>query len=108
MPQIALKRETSELLGKLAQLPSGWDGHDSPPIKTETIEQAERVLAALEAESAPAPHICPVAGGGVQLEWQHGGRELEIEILPDGSVQYLTVHGNDMDEGILPLPATDD
>jgi hypothetical protein len=101
MAQTASKKEASAALQNLAHLNPNWDGHGSPPINPSLISQAERILAAIETEASPVPHICPVPGGGVQLEWQHNGRELEIELLPDGSAQYLTVNGKDMDEGAL-------
>lgn len=49
----------------------------------------------------PSMRIDPVSGGGVQLEWGIGARSLEIEILPDGSVEYLVVEGKDMLEGAV-------
>jgi hypothetical protein len=37
----------------------------------------------------PAPFIVPISGGGIQIEWIIADRELELEVLPDGSIEYL-------------------
>jgi hypothetical protein len=39
----------------------------------------------------PYPQILPVSGGGVQVEFQLGGRELELEFLANGALAILTV-----------------
>jgi hypothetical protein len=88
-------------LRELAELPVNWDGYHSPAIDPAIVEQAGRILSALEIENVPVPSIGPVSGGGLQLEWQFAGRELEIEVLPDRSVQVLLVNGKEMEEFAL-------
>ena len=62
----------------------------------------------MEFDDLPLPQVVPVPGGGVQLEWRHGRREVEIEILPDGTMEFLRVEdGEPRDEeltGVVPLP----
>jgi len=94
-------------LSELRQLKDNWDGYSSPAIESRVLEQAGRVLSALEVEDAPSLSISPVPGGGVQLEWQCAGRELEIEILPDCTLQFLAVFGGGMEEGVVPSPSID-
>jgi len=49
-----------------------------------------------------APRVVPVSGGGLQLEWESGTRGLELEILDDGSVEYLrTERREPRDEGLV-------
>jgi hypothetical protein len=50
-------------------------------------------------DDPPEPRVVPVPGGGLQFEWQTATRELELEVLPDGSVEFLTVAGEHMQEG---------
>jgi hypothetical protein len=45
----------------------------------------------LEQVPLPVPQVCPVTGGGISFTWHIDSRELDTEILPDGSAQYLTV-----------------
>lgn len=92
-----------QALAELATLPDNWDGYGSPGLQAAAVKAAFQLLAAVEKEGLPAPHLCPVTGGGVGLAWQVGSRELEVEILPDGTMGYLTVEGEDMHEGPLSL-----
>jgi hypothetical protein len=74
---------------RLERLEANWDGFGSPEIRPQAIRQARHLLTAVEADPAPNPHIAPVPGGGLQAAWVVDDRELEIEFLPDGSVEYL-------------------
>lgn len=40
-------------------------------------------------ELMPEPSVSPVSGGGLGFHWRADARDLEIEILPDGRVEYL-------------------
>src|SRR5436309_3267378 len=55
------------------------------------LSKAIRLLDALRDFELPTPEVCPVTGGGIGIAWQVQRRELELEILPDGSVQSLMV-----------------
>lgn len=59
-------------------------------------------------ENLPTPHISPVPGGGIQFEWQKGYRELELEILPNRSIEFLVVTEGDMTEGHLRFVDSDE
>ncbi len=37
------------------------------------------------------PHVVPIHGGGVQFEWASQTSELELEIRPTGSIEFLIV-----------------
>ncbi len=78
-------------LDELARLQRDWDSYGSPPLQPAALGAASRALAVAVEENAPLPFIGPVAGGGVQFEWEAGGRALEITLLPDGAVEYLAV-----------------
>jgi hypothetical protein len=61
------------------------------------------VVAAAQVEDAPVPHVAPVAGGGVQIEWHLARKELEIEILPSGVVSFVQVEGEAETQGSFAL-----
>lgn len=92
-------------VAELANLPEGWNGYGSPQIQQPAVERVSNVLDCLSALDLPTPQIFPVSGGGIQIELRQDQRELEIEVLPDGSIEYLLVTENgDMFEG--PIPST--
>ncbi len=79
------------VLERMARLPTNWDGYGSPPLAKAALLAARRLLEVLESFSLPPPAIRPVSGGGLHFEWQTTERELEVEILPDGSAAFLAV-----------------
>jgi hypothetical protein len=60
------------------------------------------------------PTVCPVTGGGYSLTWQRSERGLEIEILPDGTAEYLATKTDPISgvessqEGLLSLDQAPD
>jgi len=77
----------------LANLRYDWDSYGSPPVSSMALTASTRLIAMIDPEDLPVPHVFPVPGGGIQLEWIVGQRELEIVILPDGTVEFLKVEG---------------
>lgn len=89
-------RDCVQSLLRLVQSPHDWDGYGSPPVQQSALETAILLLAVVfDRSQISAPAIMPVSGGGVQLGWHIGHRELELEVLPDGSAEYLTVEQGD-------------
>lgn len=89
---------------QLAALSPDWDSYGSPPPSPHTILKALELLRELERfDHAPAePEVAPTSGGGVAFEWQFGHRALELEILPDTSLEYLQVeHDEAASEGVV-------
>jgi hypothetical protein len=97
---LRLQQPIDQLLG-FRSLPPDWDSYGSRPIDDRAIASGLVLLIQADLEKAHAPHICPVPGGGVQLEWQVGQRALELEALPKGSVEFLRIDGDAMVEGSL-------
>ena len=97
---VRLQQPIDQILG-FRDLPENWDSYGSRSIDDRAIACSLVLLIQAELEKTHAPHVCPVPGGGVQLEWQSGQRALELEALPDGSAQFLRVDGETMDEGPL-------
>jgi hypothetical protein len=101
-------RSAQRKISELAQLAENWDSYGSRPISQPAIEQAADILACLSNLDLPNLQIFPVPGGGIQLEFQQDSRELEIEILPDGSIEFLMVEGGEMREGSTPYGSRGD
>jgi hypothetical protein len=94
--------QAMQTLARLSRLSPNWDGANSPPIGRGVIEQMARILRPIASgPEVPPPNIGPVPGGGLQAEWQIGDKALELEVLPDNSIQVLVVNGDDMDEGSI-------
>jgi len=82
-----------------------WDSYGSPPPTLEAANTALgllRGIADLDLKDLAVPFVVPVPGGGLQLEWTVGRRELELEIMPDGSLEYLKAEDREpLEEGRL-------
>lgn len=85
--------ETLQAVCQLANLRDDWDSYGSPPISPAALHTSTRLIAMIDPGDLPVPCVFPVPGGGMQLEWIVGQRELELEILPDGTVEFLKVEG---------------
>jgi hypothetical protein len=96
-------REALFGLRRLAEFPEDWDGYGSPALTGAAVSQSRQVILELARAGVLSPDIRPVSGGGLQLEWRHAGRELELGVLPNGDLEFLVVlDGNHMVEGALP------
>jgi|SRR6516225_1986939 hypothetical protein len=97
-------------LKSLSALPNDWDSYGSPPIVSTVLRDARKLLSSIQIQTIPEPAITPASGGGVSIEWRSGSRELEIEILPDGWIEFLRVSDNnrqsteDFKEGRIASP----
>lgn len=102
--------DATRAMAKLAALRSNWDRQESPPPLRSAFATLNRVVRELDAFDLPSPHISPVSGGGLGIEWHEGRRTLSIEILPEGTLEYLKAemtsqHANvdKVEDGIIPL-----
>ena len=64
----------SKNLEALAALEANWDGYNAKPISPAAINRADDFW------------FVPMANGGIQIELNAGGMEIEIEIKPDGTI----------------------
>jgi hypothetical protein len=81
--------DTLRALAGLSNLQDNWDGYGSPPIRPDALESVRRLVSAVEMAELPTPAVVPVSGGGIGVVWKVGARELDLEFLPDGSVEFL-------------------
>lgn len=99
-------RDVTAKLDAIAALPHNWDGDGGDPVPHRIVTAAGELLLPLARMQPPVPRIAPVLGGGLQFEWHIGDRELEIEIMPDGTIEYLTAEGGRVQENGLPQFST--
>lgn len=76
----------------------GWDSYSASPIAPETIQMAKQFWASVVkelGEGIKAPDVVPCPSGGIQFEWERESvppSYLEIELFPDGRVEYLYLY----------------
>lgn len=87
---------TAKLRWGIERLPDGARG-----TQPQAVADLLRLLATVLDNESPSPSIVPTWRGGVQAEWHENGVILEIEVDPDGSVEYyFSGHGEEY-EGLI-------
>lgn len=76
-------------IAQLERLEENWDSYGSRPIQPAAVNGAIRFIFAIPAKLVPAPHISPIPGGGIGFHWRMAGRDLEIEVTPSGTIEFL-------------------
>lgn len=77
---------------RLLELEAGWDTYGAPPISTEAIKAAMRVLFSVAGRETLPPTIVPTSAGGCQLEWHSEMVDIEIECSPTGDTSLFMQH----------------
>lgn len=80
-----------DILENLRNLPNNWDGYGSRKIQSPALKTVGMMFVMIQVRRLPIPHVSPVPGGGVQLEWENSPYALELEIFPDGFIEFLFV-----------------
>ena len=98
-------------IDELASLPQDWDSYGSNPTSGDARRAVLRFLANAPEGLVPEPSVSPVPGGGIGFHWRVEDRDLELEFLPDGKIEYLKIAStgalkDQPEEGILE-PLTD-
>lgn len=100
--------ETSHKIQSLANLPHNWDGYGSAPPSPGIISAAKQLFDRLQDTipgSLPRSFVCPVGGGGIQIEVATDSRHLELTFDNAEEIIYLKEEDRDgkadMDVGEL-------
>jgi hypothetical protein len=87
-------------VARLAGLEDGWDSYGAPAISPLAVAAAVQTLH--EAAELPRPLICPTAGCGIDIEWDHDDVAfLHAECLADGTVRVSVYADDTVDEVVL-------
>jgi hypothetical protein len=82
-------KEIYDRISTLEKLEENWDSYGGLPVAAAAISRVRVLLSNLDIEDMPTPHVAPLPDGGVGLQWRVAGRDLEIEIEPNGETHYL-------------------
>src|SRR5436309_12905370 len=85
--------DTVKRLGNLAE---NWYGFGSPSLPVRVTIATGYLLSLVSQLILLPPHIAPVPGGGLQLEWEYDKRSLELEVHPTGEMEFLVAEGEEM------------
>jgi hypothetical protein len=90
------------IVNDFRDLEPNWDSYQSPPPTETALTSALLVLRLVPEVGLGAPHIAPVSGGGIDLGWYFDRSRLEVEVLPDGSIEYVFQDsGGRIDDGSI-------
>lgn len=78
------REEVAAQIVALAALEADWDGYGAKVVDAAALGFAQRLIDQLLSEVGRVPSVIPVPDGGVQLEWDAGPIELELEARPGG------------------------
>jgi len=94
--------EAAKTLAALRKLQPNWDSYGAEATADSAINAALDLLADLDdlfqddlakrtADDSPLNPVCvaPLNDGGVQLEWQGPGGDLEVQVGTGGHIEYL-------------------
>ena len=77
-------------LQAIKTLPDGWDSYGASSPDVRKVDAAWGLLLCLSKdESLPRPYVNPTRNGGVQFEWESGGRYFELEVVAERAATYL-------------------
>ena len=77
---------------KLSMLPRGWDGYGGPAPSLRIVHVAQELFERLRDSiptDLPDPFVCPVSGGGLQIEITSDKKHLELMFASDSEIVFL-------------------
>lgn len=90
-------------LQAIAALPWWTDNWSSGATRTQVAAIAymlEILIEVLDSRTPP-PSVVPTWNGGVQVEWHRNGIDLEIEVAPEGDIEYFFKSPAEECEGLI-------
>lgn len=77
-------------IDRLSDLEHNWDSYGANPVDLNSIAVAKELVRSLDSVGIDCPRVVATPAGCVVLlwQWQQHSRELDLEILPDGTLRY--------------------
>ena len=66
----------------------GWDSYEAKPTNPQLVARLLNILSGLMEEPFLTPTTTPLADGGIQAEWHHRGKDLEIVVPANENPTY--------------------
>ena len=71
---------------QVLELSPNWNSHGARTVEPAAVYSALKILLQTTRADTPVPRVVPTPHGGIHLEWNTRGIDLEVEPLPDGRV----------------------
>jgi hypothetical protein len=92
--------EAAKKLESLGRFRKDWDSYGGLPLKRGANHLTLNVLRWLRTDELPVPSVVLGSGGTVQLEWRAKGKELEIELRDNDTIEFVKIFpSGDIEEG---------
>jgi hypothetical protein len=83
-------------LDELSALQTDWDSYGALPPTARAIGVASRLIVEATTRVGDVPSaVMPFPNGGLQVIWERGQNELQVDVDPKGCLGYLTIHRGD-------------
>lgn len=76
----------------------GWDSYNARPTDLEHATKLLNYLSQILPDGAAAPIVTPLADGGLQAEWHHGNKDIEIVVPYNEPSRYYYFDATTEDE----------
>lgn len=87
-----------ERLAPIFALTDNWDGRGAMQINQDSIRRALETVILAQRASAQVPHFVPTLAGGLQLEWHLRNLDIEIEMTPEGRIDFFLEQDGELSE----------
>jgi hypothetical protein len=78
-------KEVYDRISEIKKLEENWDSYGGLPVSLAAAAMIRVLLSNLDIEDMPKPHVAAIPDGGIGLHWRVAGRDLEIEVEPNGN-----------------------
>jgi hypothetical protein len=79
-------------LDELSSLPEDWDSYGGLPPTARAVGAAGQLIVEATTHVGRAPSdVMPFPNGGLQVIWEQGQREFQVDVGPDGTLGYLDI-----------------
>jgi hypothetical protein len=83
-------------LDELSALSEDWDSYGGLPPTARAVGATSRLIVEATTHTGNAPSaVMPFPNGGIQVIWERGHDELQVDVGPDGGLGYLAIHRKD-------------